>query len=159
MRRALGLALAFGVVVLLAALAFVRLAPADPAVWHLDLAKAEAALPRNAHVFCIRPDNRYGPVQGDPSALLARLDTIAMATPRTKRLAGSVAEGQITWVTRSALIGFPDFTTAQVMAGPGLCLLGRNRFGGGDMGVNAARVGGWAKDLLGLAEMPGMTGF
>lgn len=157
--KRLGLVIAFGVIALLGAVAFVRLAPSDPAVWHLDLTGAERALPRNAHVFCIRPDNRYGSVTGDPLALLERLDGIAMATARTEHFAGSVEEGRITWVTRSALIGFPDFTTAQVMAGPSLCVLARNRFGGGDMGVNAARVGSWAQELLGLNERPGMTGF
>ena len=145
------------VLVLVAGLmAYIRLAPSDPAAWHVDL--AAGGLPANAHVFCIRPDNRYGPIQGDPQALLEKLDTIAMATPRTVRLAGSAAEGRITWVTRSALMGYPDYTTAQVMAGPGLCVAGRQRFGSEDLGVNAARIGGWVQELLGLQEPPAMTG-
>jgi hypothetical protein len=52
-------------------------------------------------------------VQGADRAALARLDEIALATPRTTRLAGSPDEGRITWITRSALWGFPDYTTAQ----------------------------------------------
>jgi len=135
---------------------YVRLAPSDPARWHLDL--AAGSLPANAHVFCIRPDNRYGPIAGDPKDLLARLDAIALTSPRTERLAGSAAEGRITWVTRSAVIGFPDYTTAEVMAGPSLCIMGRQRFGSEDWGVNAARIGGWVQKLLGLEERPAMTG-
>ena len=135
---------------------YVRLAPSDPARWHLDL--AAGSLPANAHVFCIRPDNRYGPIAGDPKDLLARLDAIALTSPRTERLAGSAAEGRITWVTRSAVIGFPDYTTAEVMAGPSLCIMGRQRFGSEDWGVNAARIGGWVQELLGLEERPAMTG-
>jgi uncharacterized protein (DUF1499 family) len=137
--------------------AYVRLAPSDPARWHVDLARG--GLPAHAQVFCIRPDNRYGPVAGDPAALLARLDSIALAAPRTERLAGSPGEGRITWLTRSALMGYPDYTTAQVMAGPGLCVAGRQRFGSNDWGVNARRIGGWMQELLGLTEAPETTGF
>ena len=56
-------------------------------------------------------------------------------------------------------MGFPDYTTAQVMPGPGLCVAGRLRFGSKDLGVNAARIGGWMQELLGLEERPEMTGF
>ncbi|WP_367890165.1 DUF1499 domain-containing protein [Rhodobacter calidifons] len=137
-------------------MAYIRLAPSDPARWHVDL--AAGGWPSNAHVFCIKPGARYD-VQEDPQALLARLDAIALATPRTERLAGSPEEGRITWVTRSALMGFPDYTTAQVMPGPGLCVAGRQRFGSEDLGVNEARIGGWMQELLGLEERPAMTGF
>jgi uncharacterized protein (DUF1499 family) len=139
-----------------AGMAYIRLVPSDPARWHVDL--AAGGLPTNAHAFCIKPGSRYD-AQEDPTALLARLDAIALATPRTERLAGSAGEGRITWVTRSALMGFPDYTTAQVMPGPGLCVAGRQRFGAEDLGVNAARIGGWMQKLLGLEERPEMTGF
>lgn len=150
----MGLVLAFALIAFLGALAFIRLAPSDAADWHVDLA-APGFDPSRGQMFCITPNNRYGPLAEDT---LARLDAVALATPRTERLAGSAAEGRITWVTRSALIGFPDYTTAQVMPGPGLCVFGRQRFGRGDMGVNAARVGGWMQQVLGLNEVPDMTG-
>ncbi len=155
--RAMGLLpglLAIGFVGLIA---YIRLAPADPAAWHVDLAAAGFRPPAHAAVFCIGPGNRYGPV-ADATALLAQLDAIATATPRTKRMAGSAEAGRITWVTRSAIMGYPDYTTAQVMPGPGLCILGRQRFGREDLGVNAARIGGWAQDLLELPAPPAMTG-
>ena len=146
-----------GVVLVLVAggMAYIRLAPSDPARWHVDLAAGN--IPK-AHVFCIRPGSRYD-VQGDPKALLSRLDAIALATPRTVRLAGSAEEGRITWVSRSALMGYPDYTTAQVMEGQGLCIAGRQRFGSEDWGVNARRIGVWSQALLGLPEPPEMTGF
>jgi hypothetical protein len=154
--RRLGLVIAFGVIAGLGALAFVRLAPSDPAVWHVDLtASGFEAGPGTA--FCIGPRERYTPA-GPMEAELARLDRIALATPRTERLAGSVEEGRITWITRSAVLGFPDFTTAQVMPGPGFCIYGRQRFGSFDWGVNAARIGAWAQELLGVLEVPEMTG-
>ena len=146
----MGLAFAFGVIVFLGVLAFIRLAPSDPAIWHVDLA-APGFDPAVGQVFCITPDNRYGPLA---DGALARLDAIALATPRTERLAGSVDAGRITWVTRSALMGYPDYTTAQLMPGPGLCVFGRQRFGQRDLGVNAARIGRWIQELLGLQEPP-----
>ena len=150
----MGLAFAFGVIVFLGVLAFIRLAPSDPAIWHVDL--AAPGFDRAAgQVFCITPDNRYGPLA---DGALARLDAIALATPRTERLAGSVDAGRITWVTRSALMGYPDYTTAELMPGPGLCVFGRQRFGQRDLGVNAARIGRWIQELLGLQELPAMTG-
>ena len=152
----IGWGLGLVLLLVLGGMAYVRLAPSDPAEWHVDL--AATGIPAKAHVFCIRPDNRYGPIPGDPAALLAKLDGIALATPRTKRLAGSAEAGRITWVTRSALIGFPDYTTAQVLEGRSLCIAGRQRFGSEDWGVNAARIGGWMQELLGLNERPEMTG-
>ncbi len=83
---------------------------------------------------------------GAPADLLARLDAVALATPRTRRLAGSVEEGRITWETRSALWGFPDYTTAEVRE-DGLYLQARLRFGREDMGVNAARLRDWQERL------------
>jgi hypothetical protein len=123
---------------------YVRLAPSDPARWHVSplasgawgevtagQGSATARLPLNA---------------GVPQDLLARLDAIAMATPRTQRLAGGPDEGRITWITRSAIWGFPDYTTAEVRA-DGLYVHARLRFGGDDMGVNAARLKDWLSRL------------
>lgn len=121
--------------------AFVRLAPSDPALWHVaPVAQgAEGSVVPEPGAASLR-------LAGDAAALLARLDDIALATPRTTRLAGSVAEGRITWITRSAVWGFPDYTTAE--AGPeGLVVQARLRFGRDDMGVNAARLQDW-KELL-----------
>ena len=128
--------------------AYVRLAPSDPARWHV--APPPAATPDcsvvagegDARATCARPDA--------PLQLLARLDEIAMATPRTIRLAGSPEEGRITWITRSALWGFPDFTTAEAApdaTGTRLTLHARLRLGRSDMGVNAARLRDWLPRL------------
>lgn len=147
---------AFLVIVVLSLMAAIRLAPSDPADWHVDLA-APGFDPGDGQMFCLGPGGRPA-ASGPMAAVLGRLDTVALATPRTERLAGSVGEGRITWITRTALIGFPDYTTAQVMPGPGLCVFGRQRFGRGDWGVNAARIGAWMQEVLGLAEPPEMTG-
>lgn len=127
---------------------YVRLAPSDPARWNVS--PAPAATPDctveqgagDARATCLLP--------GPPAEALAKLDAIARATPRTTRLAGSVAEGRITWITRSALWGFPDYTTAEAApdgTGTRLTLHARLRFGRSDMGVNAARLRDWLSGL------------
>lgn len=130
--------------------AWVRLAPSDPAVWHVDPVTDAAA---DGAVRAGLGDARVAlVVPGAPDEVLSRLDAIALATPRTKRLSGSPAEGRITWVTRSALWGFPDYTTAAAQAEAGgtrLDLFGRLRFGGSDFGVNAARLTDWVGRLHG----------
>jgi uncharacterized protein (DUF1499 family) len=158
----MGLTLAFGIIVLLGLLAYIRLAPSDPAVWHIDMAAPGFQPPPNWAEFCPHPDSQYAPAIVDPAATLAELDAIALQWPGTTRLAGNPSEGRITWITRSRLIGFPDYSTAQILtdpAGPRLCILARQRFGTGDGGVNARRILSWAQSLLGLAERPDQAPF
>ncbi|MFD0908877.1 DUF1499 domain-containing protein [Ruegeria arenilitoris] len=115
---------------------YVRLAPSDPARWHVPVvAEADRDLPGGV----IRM------VQTGPDGL-ARLDKMARATPRTTVLAGSVDEGLITYVTRSRVFGFPDYTTAQ-QDGDTLRIHGRLRFGRRDFDVNRTRVDGWLAAL------------
>lgn len=124
--------------------AYVRLAPSDPGRWHV------APVAEGPWGEVVAGEGwatlRLPPERGLPAELLARLDAVALATPRTIRLAGSVEEGRITWVTRSALWGFPDYTTAEARA-DGLHVQARLRFGRGDMGVNAARLRDWLSRL------------
>lgn len=116
--------------------AYVRLAPSDPGTWHV--------LPDG-----LRPGDGPGSavrVVPDAESALARLDEIIRATPRTSVLAGSVEEGMITYVTRSAVFGFPDYTTV-ARQDEDIVLYGRLRFGQSDMGVNAKRLDRWVSQL------------
>lgn len=139
--------LSFGLILIAVVVfgAYVRLAQSDAARWNID--------PATAYTWADQTWNNVMPLTGGAvlripasDGLLARLDTIAMATPHTTRFAGSVAEGRITWVTRSALWGFPDYTTAQIKY-DGLYLYARLRFGKSDLGVNAARLKEWQSML------------
>lgn len=134
---------------LVAGAAWVRFAPIDPARWHADLG-APGFVPDGGVLACLAPVE----LAGDPAGALARLDAIARATPRTRPVAGSVGEGHVTWVTRSRLVGFPDFTTAQILPDRGLCLYARQRFGEYDWGVNAQRLEDWQAALM-AAEVSG----
>lgn len=88
--------------------------------------------------------------QAAPADTLQRLNETALATKRTRILDGSVEEGLITYVTRSRVFGFPDYTTVQVIAngqGSRVTLYGRLRFGKSDFGVNRARISAWLQAL------------
>ena len=113
---------------------FVRLAPSDPARWH----KAPPDLPVGDSAGL----NSFGAVRQGDEAIFERLIQIADAAPRTGRLSGSVKDGMVTFITRTRLWGFPDYTTIRLGSGK-LTVYGRARFGQGDMGVNRARVEGW----------------
>ena len=125
------------VLALIGAAAWVRLAPSDAARWHRDPTQAHSGA--GSHVAPLE-------LPLPPAEARAALDAVAMAEPRTALLAGSAAEGRITWISRSRLWGFPDYTTAAALPegqGSRLVVHVRLRFGQSDLGVNAARVSRW----------------
>ncbi len=133
---------------LIGTLTYVRLSPNDAAAAHVDpTTVANPATPN----FWRLADGGSGPavvVPLAPDVVAARLTAIATATPRTTLLAG--ADLHTTWVTRSALMGYPDFTTVLIApAGTGstVSIFARSRFGQSDMGVNRARVEDWVARL------------
>lgn len=127
-----GLALAF------AGALYVRLAPTNPAVWHIDPSAA--------------PDPDGAGVKVDissdlsPSQVWSKLLPVIRKTPNTTVLIVSPDVMRITAVTRSTIWGFPDYATIEVEkhgAGSRVIILSRARFGSYDWGVNAERVEGW----------------
>jgi uncharacterized protein (DUF1499 family) len=124
------------VALLFVGLGYIRLAPSDPARWH----KAPQVTEDKDLTHGVKRLVSAGP-EG-----LGQLDAIIRASARTRVLAGSVEEGMITYVTRTAVIGFPDYTTVQA-AGDQLLIYGRLRFGRSDLGVNRNRVDGWLNAL------------
>ena len=134
-------------IVILGLMAYVRLAPTDVVRWHQIAAVASSGDVMAAGGFiAVRP------ITADAAQVLAALDAIARATPRTRVIAGSVAEGMITYQTRS-LWGFPDHTTV-AMQGDLLVIHARLTFGQSDMGVNRARVRDWLDQLGPLTTAP-----
>jgi len=112
--------------------AYIRLAPSNPDRWHVDPS--------------IASDPGRGGVSRKVTSDLAALDAIIQTEPRVRVLAGTVAEGHITYVTRSRVFGFPDYITVKQI-GPELVILSRLRFGRSDMGVNAVRLNRWLETL------------
>jgi len=121
------------VVAAIALLVLFRVMPTDPDRWH--------RMPENVSDSDL-DGGAMRTLEGD----LAALDAIIRDTPRTQVLAGSVSEGMITYVTRSRVFGFPDYTTVR-QDGDMLEIHGRLRFGKSDLGVNAARIDGWLRQL------------
>lgn len=117
-------------------LAWIRFAPSDPAYWNVD--------PQVTADQDLADGVRRRIPGGEP--VFERLNAIILATPRTEVLDGSVSEGQVTYITRSQWMGFPDYTTVKLSDGV-LELWARLRFGRADMGVNRDRVEGWLAQL------------
>lgn len=127
---------------------FVRLASVDPARWHNRPEMAAPGDTGTANSFlAVRVPNL------PPAEALAAAERVILGTPRTTRIAGSLAEGMVTYETRSRLWRFPDYTTVAVRDDetPVIALYGRARFGSSDLGVNKARILGWL-DRLGLGS-------
>lgn len=124
-------------IAMLGVLAYVRLAPSDPEAWHVT-PKVEAD-----KTFRNGATRRVLTGGGG----LKKLETIALTEPRTEIFAGSSESGMITFVSRSRLVGYPDYTTA-MQVGEDLLIYARSRFGRRDFGVNAARVDGWIDALV-----------
>lgn len=129
--------LAFVVVLLgFGMLAYVRLAPSNVTRWHEAGAITKDSVGQNSvrRLVDAGPDG------------LAKFAEVALRDPRTEVLAGSADEGLITVITRTRMVGYPDYTTAWMQNGT-LAIYGRSRFGRRDFGTNAERVDGWIARL------------
>jgi uncharacterized protein (DUF1499 family) len=128
----------------------------DPARWHVDPATVRLsgkpneylAAPRGTTADPADAETRLYPES--PRALLARLDAIARAQPRTRVVAGDPDSLMITYMQRSRVFGFPDYVTVKAVAtegGAGLIIWSRARYGRSDFGVNRSRVEAWLAAL------------
>ena len=137
---------------------YVRLTPVDPSPFH------KAGAPRDPGNY--PGENSFTAVRAITTpgeGVLTAIQSIADKTERTELVAGSVAEGVMTYRTLSALMAYPDFTTVAIIApgeapngnaGPLLQITGQARFGKSDMGVNKKRVENWLEQLGPLVVAP-----
>ena len=140
----LGIGLAAGLVLVAGVAGCVRLVPSDPAAWHVDPeGVTKPATPNN---WLVAEGGDAPPLRltADAATVAARLEAIALATSRTRVLAGG---GEFTtYETRSAVFGFPDYTSVRIRSdGTGSLVTGfaRAQYGRSDLGVNRARLDGW----------------
>ena len=123
----------------LAMVIYFRSAAVDPDAWHVQPPVAEAGDYTSPNTFAaVR--------EGVPEDSLVRLEAVALASARTVRLAGGAEQGLVTFISRSAVFGFPDFTTATIEDGK-LTVWGRAKFGDGDLGVNQTRILEWLEAI------------
>ena len=130
-----------------------RIAPEDPAAWHVDpLTVARATSPNTA----LRAPEGAAASAADgpapvwegrtPEEVMAAFAAVAAEAPRTELNAGDPAVLHATWRQRSLLMGYPDYVSVKALPAEGgatLAVYSRSRFGRSDLGVNAARVEDW----------------
>jgi len=129
--------------IVISGLVYIRMAPDD--LTSIHNIPASSAVPGKQEYFDagIIISER---VKAKPQAVLADLHKIITATPRTTVLVGSVEEGMISYVTRSKVFGFPDYTTMRVLPEEDysrLTIYSRLRFGLYDFKVNSRRLYKW----------------
>lgn len=115
--------------IVLAFAAYVRLVPLSAERFHTSISATNNKDIKGASIQIVQ----------NTAGAMEKLDASLKALPRTTLLAGSIAEGHLTYVTRSKWIGFPDYTTLE-QSGDTIKMFARLRFGRQDMGVNAARL-------------------
>ncbi len=115
----------------IAGVGFIRFAPTDVARWHKPIGDAESV---NGEGWAARV------VPATPN-LLSDLHQGMLALDRTDLIGGSVSDGRLTYITRSKLMGYPDYTTIE-QDGDQIKLYARLRFGRSDFGVNGKRLDG-----------------
>ncbi len=113
-------------------MAYVRLAPHTPHVWH--------------RVPQVKQDQDFagGAVRVLPYTveLFNTLNQVAQSAQRSAQLAGTVEDGHVTYVVRSLVFGFPDYVTIWTNKET-IVLYSRLRFGQSDLGVNKKRLETW----------------
>jgi len=133
----------------------IRSAEVKPSDWHVDPTTAPST--GNPNWYRLTPDSapadrdaeRDGsaPVfDVDTAKLAAAFDAVALGDDRVEVLAGSAADGYVTYVQRSALFGFPDFVSVKfvdVDGGSSLSIFSRSKYGKSDLNVNEKRVTRW----------------
>ncbi len=137
----------------------IRLAPEDPAKWHQDPLTVQ--VPESPNWYRLTPPDagqqevpdREGtsPVFDVPVAELESIfNEVATGDSRVTVLAGSATEGFVTYVQRSALMGYPDYVSVRFVEvdaqHSALAIYSRARYGSGDLGVNEKRVRRWTQE-------------
>ncbi|MEM1345091.1 MAG: DUF1499 domain-containing protein [Pseudomonadota bacterium] len=154
--RWLSLGLALMLLAMAVGCVMVRTAGHDVARWHVDPAttartgKPNDFLAAPEGASAAQPDRILATWALAPGDLLTRFDAVVRAAPRTEVVAGTPEALFVTYVQRSALIGFPDYISVRaipVQGGASLVIWSRSRYGYSDLGVNRARVEGWLEAL------------
>ncbi len=139
MNKIEGLSGVLALIFLTGLMAYVRLARDDLARWHVEPTPAITVPLGEVRAIAGGAVLR---ISGG-AEVLAGLAQAAVATPKTRLLAGSLAERRLTWVTRTGFWAFPDYTTAQILSDGSVAVWARQRYGRKDLGVNAARLAAW----------------
>ncbi|MEJ6388242.1 DUF1499 domain-containing protein [Gymnodinialimonas ulvae] len=147
MRILLALLVLIGAAVVAGAIYF-RAAPLDPAALHVD--PAEVTPPATPN-FALMVGSAGHFIQAEPEVVATRIAAVADADG-AELLAGSVAEGHVTYVVRSRIMGFPDVVSLRWVGQDGgtqLDIFARALYGTSDLGVNTRRAQAWSQAARG----------
>ena len=136
------IALAIVVLAAIGAAVYFRTVPMPAETWHVDPASAAPPSTPNFERLVGADAPRF---PGAPLDIMLRLDAAAKADG-AERIGGDVAEGFVTYVVRSRIMGFPDAVSIRLHPEgetTRIDIFSRSRFGYSDMGVNASRVARW----------------
>ena len=146
----------FAVFLIVIGLVFIRLVPFDAQRFHKEAFPAAVGDYPNRNSF-----TAVRQITTSPEDIITALDGVIVQTPRTTRMAGLPGLELITYQTRSAVFGFPDYTNISIIA-PGtvendgslLIVRGQARFGVDDLNANEARIKDWLDQLGPLTVDP-----
>lgn len=141
MRMVLILVMA-GLAAVLATALWMRWVPMPAETWHVDPA---GVTPPASPNYDLRVGARAPVFDVAPDVLAVRLDAVATGEG-ARIIAGDLASGHLSYVVRSALMGFPDAVSVRlvpVAEGTRMEFYSRSRFGYSDLGVNRARMDRW----------------
>lgn len=137
-------------------LVFIRLSPVDTARFHTSAEPQPIGDYEGSTGFRVVRE-----ITDTPINVMGELNRIILETPRTRRVAGDLGTDLITYETRSAIIGFPDYATISFIepdtVGNDSVLISidsRLRFGAYDLGVNKRKVVAWLDALGALTVAP-----
>lgn len=122
---------------------YVRLAPMDTAVWHVDPSEAQRSGKPNDFLVAEGGDRPPVETSKPVDAVITSLVTDIEALPGVSELTTSPEAGLYTYVQRSRLMGYPDVLSFRVIPngdGSRITFWSRSRFGQSDLGVNRQRV-------------------
>ena len=135
------------------AMVYIRLAPIDLRDIHTQsLARAPGDYPSKGGFIAVRE------ITDTRTNLSGAINRVILKTPRTRRVAGDLGTELMTYQTRSAVFGLPDYATVSFAsdseAGTLMIIKSHLVYGVSDIGVNEKRVKGWLEELGDLTVTP-----
>ncbi|MDD9922964.1 MAG: DUF1499 domain-containing protein [Boseongicola sp.] len=139
----------FGILLILLAafLLWIRFAPTDRDLVHIDPVDADDPGPRGVKI--VGADAPRFP--GETTDVLEAFAHVALEEPRVKLLDGDFSEAMMTFVARTKVFGFRDYITVKATQEgeeTKLSVISRSRYNfGSDWGVNRDRLDRWLGEL------------
>jgi len=125
-------------------LLWLRFAPIDKDNWHVD--PAEPMGDQDLQLI-----GREAPrFPGAADEVLAQFDEIALSEPNTRRIEGDLAEGMMTFVSRTKFLGMAEVITVKAVSEGELtkvAIASRPRFSASNRRAAAERLDRWLQDM------------